>query len=220
MTDASPRWNRLERDERRSQILAAARKLFTERRYSAVSTKDIAEEAGVARGLLNYYFGSKHDLYLEVTRDMLRVPVPPLASADTGAHGNVDLWGPSVDAWLDMMEANRDGWLAAVRAGEAGHDPELRAVMDEANEIAVERVLEALSLDSEHAPPALRAVVRSFGGLAQEAAREWLERGRLTRAQVRELLADVMPLIATEVWPRIAGGDGADGVDELEEDVS
>ncbi|HEV3225910.1 MAG TPA: helix-turn-helix domain-containing protein [Acidimicrobiales bacterium] len=53
MSDAPPRWNRLERDARRAQILAAARTLFSKRRYSAVSTQDIADEAGVARGLLS-----------------------------------------------------------------------------------------------------------------------------------------------------------------------
>ena len=47
---SAPRWQRLEHDERRQQILACARKLFSERNYAAVSTSDIAREAGVARG--------------------------------------------------------------------------------------------------------------------------------------------------------------------------
>lgn len=197
----------MERDERRAQILEAARKLFSRRRYSAVSTKDIADEAGVARGLLNYYFGSKHDLYLEVARDMLRLPTLPVATSGDDAHGRPEIWGRSVDAWLDLMEENREPWLNAVRAGESGHDPELRAVLDEASEMVVERVLQALQLDGEHASPALRAVVRSYGGLAQEATREWLERGRLSRAQVRALLLGVMPLIVREVLPQVLEAD-------------
>jgi AcrR family transcriptional regulator len=193
----APRWNRLDYDERRAQILASARKLFAERRYSSVSMKDIADEAGVARGLLHHYFGSKHDLYLEVARDLLRLPSLPLAQ---GASDD-DVWGRSVDGWLDLMHANRESWLAAMRTGETGSDPQMREILDEASELVAERVLEALGLDD--ASPELRAVVRCYGGLAQEATREWLERGRLTRDQVRVLLVGIMPLIATELLPEI-----------------
>ena len=45
--------------------------------------------------------------------------------------------------------------------------------------------------------------VRAYGGLAQEATREWLERERLTREQVRVLLYGVMPVIANELMPGI-----------------
>lgn len=192
-----PRWTRLEHDERRSQILAAARKLFAQQRYSAVSMKDIADEAGVARGLLHHYFGSKHDLYLEVVRGLVRLPTVPVPAGET----DDDLWLRSVDGWLDMIEANREAWLAAMRTGETGADPDMREVLDEASELVAERVLEALGIDDPS--PEMRAVVRAYGGLAQEAIREWLERERLTREQVRVLLYGVMPLIANELMPRI-----------------
>src|SRR3954452_11218080 len=70
----APRWRRLEPDERREQILDCAVRLFGERPYSAVSTTEIAQQAGVARGLLNHYFGTKRDLYLEVVRQMVLMP--------------------------------------------------------------------------------------------------------------------------------------------------
>ena len=201
MSDA-PRWTRLEYDERRRQMIAAARKLFSKRHYSSVSMQEIAAAAGVARGLLNHYFGSKHDLYLEVARDMLRVPTLPLPAPTDDASAE-DLWASSVDGWLELMEVNRETWLTAMRAGETGHDPQMRRILDEASEVVAERVLDALRLDGDAAPPALRAVVRSYGGLAQEATREWLERGRLNRAQVRVLLIGAMPLIARELVPEI-----------------
>lgn len=197
-----PRWTRLDHDERRRQIITAARKLYSKRHYASVSTKDIADAAGVTRGLLHHYFGSKHDLYLEVAREMLRMPVLP-SPPDDGELPTEEMWERSVDAWLDLMGANRDAWLAAVRAGETGHDPKMREILDEASELVAERVLEALGLDDTSAEQ--RAVVRSYGGLAQEATREWLERGRLDRDQVRVLLVGVMPLIARELLPEITG---------------
>lgn len=192
---------RLDSDVRRGQILAAARRLFASRDYSSVSTQDIASAAGVTRGLVHHYFRSKRELYLEVAREMLRVPALPLP-----ADGHLDperVWPASVDRWLDLVEANRDTWLAAMRAGEAGDDPQLRRIIDDASEVVAERVIEALGLDATDAPPALRAVVRAFGGLAQEATREWLERGRLTRAQVQVLLVGAMPLLAEHLVPAV-----------------
>jgi hypothetical protein len=131
---------------------------------------------------------------------MLRVPA---IAVEPGGARSADVWARSVDAWLNLMEANRDAWLAAVRAGESGHDPELRTIIDAASEDVAERVIEALGMDPAAAPVELRAVVRAYGGLAQEATREWLERGRLTRAQVQELLTQVMPLIAARVVPSV-----------------
>ena len=74
MSSAEPRRRRLEPDERREQILACAVELFGERPYAAVSTTELARRAGVARGLINHYFDTKRDLYLEVVRRMVTIP--------------------------------------------------------------------------------------------------------------------------------------------------
>ena len=198
---SAPARTRLDHDVRRRQILDAASRLFAVRHYSSVPMREIADAAGLARGLLHHYFGSKRALYLEVAREMLSVPALPLTRDDDPR--SEDLWARSVDAWLDLVETNRATWLAAVRAGETGHDPQLRQIIDDASELVAERVIEALGMDGRTASPELRAVVRAYGGLAQEATREWLERGRLSRAQVRVLLVGAMPLIATELIPEV-----------------
>lgn len=45
------------------KIIDAARKLFTQKGFSATRTRDIAEEAGINLALLNYYFRSKQNLF-------------------------------------------------------------------------------------------------------------------------------------------------------------
>lgn len=45
------------------KIKEAARKLFTEKGFDAVKTRDIAAEAGINLALLNYYFRSKQKLF-------------------------------------------------------------------------------------------------------------------------------------------------------------
>jgi AcrR family transcriptional regulator len=182
---AEPRWRRLEPDERREQIMACAMRLFGERPYASVSTAELAAQAGVARGLINHYFGTKRDLYLEVVHRMVTIPrfaieqLPngPLETRVTAA----------VDWFLDGVSRNSKAWLAAT--GAIGRDPEIERILDEADETAADRVLEATGLADV---PELRAMVRSYGGMVKSAAREWLVREDLTRAQVHTMLTTTL----------------------------
>jgi TetR/AcrR family fatty acid metabolism transcriptional regulator len=54
--------------DRRRQILAAAVKVFAEKGFHASRVGDIAEEAGIAYGLVYHYFKSKEDLLETIFR--------------------------------------------------------------------------------------------------------------------------------------------------------
>ena len=203
MATEAPRWQRLEYDERRAQILACARRLFSERSYNAVSTTEIAREAGVARGLLHHYFGTKRDLYLEVVRSLVRMPSNPVPLEAPGRDLKVVI-AESVDRWLQMLERNQGTWLAAIGGRGLGRDPEVEAILEEARERAADRLIEALqTYEAAQAPPALRATVRAYSGFAEAASVEWLTRGRLTRQQVHALLTETFLSIVRDVVPTL-----------------
>ena len=52
------------------KIIRAADNLFTQKGYAATKTREIADEAGVNLALLNYYFGSKENLYKSSTGEV------------------------------------------------------------------------------------------------------------------------------------------------------
>ena len=52
--------------EKQDRFINAACKLFAENGYKKASTDDIVKEAGISKGLLFHYFGSKQGLYLYV----------------------------------------------------------------------------------------------------------------------------------------------------------
>ncbi len=54
------------------KIIAAARKVFTQKGYAATRTRDIAEEAGINLALLNYYFRSKEKLFQLIMTEKLQ----------------------------------------------------------------------------------------------------------------------------------------------------
>ncbi len=60
------------REEAQAKILAAAKALFAEKGFAAVSLVEIAERAGCTKGLVHHYFGSKRELWREVIEDYAR----------------------------------------------------------------------------------------------------------------------------------------------------
>lgn len=56
----------------RLAILEAAKKLFSLRGYAAVSTRDVAELAGVNLGSIQYHFRSKGGLFIETIHHMMK----------------------------------------------------------------------------------------------------------------------------------------------------
>lgn len=204
------RWNRLDHDERRGQILAAAQALFARRPYSEVPTTEIAHAAGVTRGLVHHYFGTKRALYLEVVAQLVGTPVAPLPDAVAGAgDGGPTLvsWPDSVDAWMDLIEANREAWFVAISTGETGQDRAMHDILEKARDDTATQVIRVLALD-ESRTPEVRSVVRAFSGLAEEVTREWLQRGRITREQARVLLVGSLPLMVDQLLPRLVAARG------------
>ncbi len=200
----APRWQRLEHDARRGQILQVARRLFSARNYASVSTSEIAREAGVARGLLHHYFGTKRELYLEVVRAMMRMPPGPMP-ADRPGEGLRPAIAASVERWLGLLERNRGTWLAMIGAGGLGRDAEVEAILESAREQAADRLLAVVCRERriDVPPPPLRAAVRAYGGFAEAASVQWLERERLDRAQVQLLLVEGFLAIAGPVLDRL-----------------
>lgn len=205
-TESAPRWRRLEPDERRAQILACARRLFRERNYEAVSTTELARESGVARGLIHHYFGTKRELYLEVLRDLMFIPE---FAVEQLAPGTVEeRVAASVDRFLGVIERHRSMWLDTVGTGGYGRDPEVEQILQEADEIAADHIIETAGLSGiEEGREELRAMIRSFSGMAKVASREWLVRGSLDHDQVHALLSTTLVTIVRRVHGEMFGGE-------------
>ncbi|MDV6014311.1 TetR/AcrR family transcriptional regulator [Haloechinothrix sp. LS1_15] len=196
-----PETSRLEPDERRDQILQCAQRLFSEHGVGAVSNTDIARAAGISRGLLNHYFGSRRELYRDVVRRMMDVPPVPVPEYVPGASV-ADRVAQSLDGWLELLSRNRSIWLTATGIAGCGGDEELEAIIDRARDRAVARAIEVTGLGPavrDH--PEIHAMLRGFSGMAEATTREWLRHGRLTRKQVHVLLESTLLTIINDVIP-------------------
>ncbi|MEY3014468.1 MAG: hypothetical protein RIT45_3203, partial [Pseudomonadota bacterium] len=55
---------RLQREARRAQLLELGLQVFADTPFDAVSVEDVAQRAGISKGLLFHYFGSKRGYYV------------------------------------------------------------------------------------------------------------------------------------------------------------
>src|SRR3979490_1789719 len=102
-------------EERARSLLELGLELFSSRPYDEISIEEIAQLAGMSKGLLYHYFPSKRDFYVACLRTaslQLRRsirPDPPLPAAEQVRT--------SVAAYLDHVKANRARNQALVRGG-------------------------------------------------------------------------------------------------------
>ncbi|WP_037324274.1 TetR/AcrR family transcriptional regulator [Amycolatopsis thermoflava] len=202
MTDSQPRWRRLEPDARREQIFTCAARLFGERPYAEVSTSDIAAAAGVARGLINHYFGTKRELYLAVLRRAVTIPTTAM---DIVTDGPIEEKARvAVDWFLTLVTKQGKTWLVATAPEGLGSDPEVEAILVEAERRSAARVLDALGVKVDAANAEVcNALVRAYGGMVKAAGREWLLRSELDRDQVHTLLSRSLVTLIEDVFPAV-----------------
>jgi AcrR family transcriptional regulator len=92
--------------ETEEKIIASAEKLFYQKGKAGTSMQDIADDAGINRTLLNYYFRSKDQLFEAVFRKAMGSFVPDLA-AMINAHNAFEEYVPAlVEKIIDTMLEN------------------------------------------------------------------------------------------------------------------
>ena len=76
-------------DKVRAALLTAAREQFLGKEFKAVSVRQIAAAAGVNAAMVNYYFGSKQGLYLDMVNDALQSLEQQIAELNTNPASNI-----------------------------------------------------------------------------------------------------------------------------------
>jgi len=190
------RRRRLDVDARRSQLLRLGMELFATRAYEEVGIEEIAERAGISRGLLYHYFPTKRDFYVAVTASAveevgrLTQPRPEAAPLDNIAAG--------VDAYLQYAERHAHGFLTAHRSALSG-DAEVRDLVQRSRRRQAARIL-ALVSPNGTATPLVRLAVTGWIALAQDTTVQWLQQRRPGRATLAGWLVKTLrcALIAAE----------------------
>ena len=128
--------------DRRQRILEAAVRVFAARGYHSARVGDIAEEAGVAHGLLYHYFPSKDEVLRTIFRDawgLLITVLHGIESSDEPAPEQLR----KISAVL-LRSWRNDPDLVRVLVREVARSPHLAEQVDEVREafLVLQRVIE------------------------------------------------------------------------------
>ena len=174
--------------DRREELLAVGLRLFSDRPYDELLLDDIAAEAGVAKGLIHYYFGSKRGFYVAIVEAAAREMRGRL-DADTSRPPGERL-RHSLDAYLLYAEEHSAGYRTLLGGG-IGSDPEVLAIRDAQREFVSALILEGLDVRGRPRP-ALRAALEGWLSFVEGVSLEWLVHRDLERDQVRDLLVTAL----------------------------
>ena len=184
-----PKFARLDPAERREQILDAANGLFAERGYEGVSIDDIANDAGVTRGLVHHYFGGRKEVFVALLETVGTIREEEALRPPVGRSGHARV-ADSVSRWLDWTQANRTIYLAATAPGDDVADPDVRRFVADLVQRAVV-LLTVFHSDLAEDSARLRYALECWTGLNRVATRRWL-RGEATREATEELLTSTL----------------------------
>ncbi|MER7172107.1 TetR/AcrR family transcriptional regulator [Streptomyces mesophilus] len=177
------------------RLLAAATRLFAEQGYDRTSVQEIVEAAGVTKGALYHYFGSKDDLLHEIYARVLRLQQERLdAHAEADEPVEKRLRDAAADVVVTSIENLDDGQIffrsmhhlspeknKQVRAERRRYHERFRALVEEGQAAGV----------FSSATPADLVVDYHFGSV-HHLSTWYRPNGPLTPQQVADHLADLL----------------------------
>lgn len=179
---ATPR-RRLSPQQRRAQIVEAARTLFEQRPYPDISVEDVAALAGITDGLVYHYFDSRTGLFAAAIEagcnELLAASIPDLslpipAQFEQGVRG-----------YANYVEAHHVAYFNLFR-GPAAQEPIYAAIIDRARGAIIEHTIAALGL-ADRPVPATRLAIRGYLGFAEATMLEWLAERPISRAALERM---------------------------------
>jgi len=193
---------RLDNDERRAQLLQLARKAFSDRSYDDVSIDDLARELKISKGLLYHYFPTKRDLYVAGLREIADELVEKVTSLPREGPP-VDRLNDGLDAYLEHISKHSRAYVSLMRGG-IGSDPEVAGVIEGVRTRLLTNFIEQAPLAQVLASnPQFQIAMRGFIGFCEGSTIDWCANPRMTRTEMRDLLARTMFAIMTSLAPSV-----------------
>ncbi|CAM5551024.1 MULTISPECIES: TetR/AcrR family transcriptional regulator [Streptomyces] len=169
---------------RRAELIAIGRGLFADTSYDALSMDDIARQAGVAKGLIYYYFKNKRGYYLAIIEDA----VAGLVQRASSTHDlpPMERVQHTIDGYLRYAEHHQAAYRAIVTGG-VGFDAQVLAIRDAVREQLLGTIAHAAWGRAE-IPALARTALVGWLSSVEGVTLEWIARRELDRGTVCSLL--------------------------------
>jgi AcrR family transcriptional regulator len=191
-TVATEKRIRLNPEARRAQLIELGVEMLATRTLDELSVEDIAQQAGISRGLLFHYFASKQEFHLAVARaaaqELLRRTDrdPSLAP--------IDALRASLHAFIDYVEENPDSYKSLVRGAVSG-DEDMRALYAETRGTLADRVVQTVADAGAVMSPGAELAVHGWVAFVEECVIRWIDTRPFDRDTLHQLLAKSLPAL-------------------------
>lgn len=187
---------RLAVDDRRSQLLAFGRSVFSERPYDEVSIDEIARQAGISRSLLFHYFPSKRDFHVAVIEDMASHMLAATFPPPTGNLQQQLMTG--LERYFEFVEQHVELFTMVIGAA-LNNAPGAQEVVERTRAEMADRIRIYLPKPSTGEEPKLRAALRAWAGFVETLALDWARHRDVPRETRIELALRAAVAVAPDI---------------------
>ncbi|NLY95005.1 MAG: TetR/AcrR family transcriptional regulator [Myxococcales bacterium] len=183
----APSRQRLQVDERRTQLLDLAIQLFGGRSYEDISIDEFAKKGGISKGLLYHYFPSKRALYVAaVGRAAEQLLEKTHVDGGGASASSLETVRRGLDAYLAYVEEHAAAYAFLLRSG-IGSDAEVAGLVEATRDAFAKRIGAGLGLTEHDAEG--RILVRGWVGFVEATSLAWAESpSGITRERLAELI--------------------------------
>ncbi len=184
---------RLPRSERRSQLLAVARKAFANNGFHATSMNEIADDAGVTKPVLYQHFDSKRDLFGQVLTDIGHRLDAAVFNKTTRTGSPFERVEAGFSGYLDFIESDREGF-SIILSGSTREDPEFGVWAQNFEEKMAATVAELITIEGLSEQEQL-AMAHGVVGLVEGMVRYWI-----ANETIEFRRQEILALMTTLAW--------------------
>jgi AcrR family transcriptional regulator len=195
----SSRAARLPRDQRRAQLLDAAKEVFTSKGYHAAAMDDIAEVAGVSKPVLYQHFPSKLDLYLALLDSSCERLVEIVTEALASTDHNADRVVATMGAFYEFVSSSAGEFRFVFESDLTGEGRVQQRLWRVNDEIA-DAIAAVISEDTALPGAESKLLAISLVGIAQVSARYWV-----SGDSAKIPLDEAKQLVSSLAWRGISG---------------
>jgi AcrR family transcriptional regulator len=183
---------RLRPDERRAQILAAARRVLLADPHRELTVELVAAEAGVSPALLFHYFGSKKKFQYAVIEEaaaevMLRTAPDPSLPPDEQLRAGIRAF---VRAVLEAPQLYRATLLMS-----AAGDPDIRALHSDLRRVFSQWVISAVAERGIEITPVVELACHGWQGYVEQTLLVWIDDPTVSPEALEHLCAQSLDAI-------------------------
>ncbi|MGX1163647.1 TetR family transcriptional regulator [Arthrobacter sp. SLBN-100] len=173
---------------RREAIVEVAMAQFSERRYEEVFIDDVCREAGIAHGLVSYYFGGKRGLFTAAVekawQEMLEYEKP-----HEGEVTATDKINGYIRRHFEYVHGNPKRFTILMHSDSG--DSRIREIAHAARDTAVAQLMTSIGCPVSP-PPRLRLAIKGWAGFLDSATLDWVAHETCPIEEVTEICRETL----------------------------